>query len=174
MHRDDLPIAEPCGADWNGMEGGDRRRFCSACTKHVHDLSAMTESEATALLAEESRPCVRYEVLPDGRIRHHAARAAAVAAVLLSATPAVADPPKAEVPPPQTVVRPIEPDVVIMGELAPPTPQPPILMGRVAVHPHDPPPPIDPIRVLPTLPEPAKGQTVIPEVEAVLEEQRRK
>lgn len=53
------------------MEGPAQRRFCDKCDKHVHNLSEMTERQATALLdAQDGAPmCVRYRVGGDGRIR---------------------------------------------------------------------------------------------------------
>lgn len=51
---------------------GDSRRFCEVCTKHVHDLSAMTESMARAVVTSESakgRMCVRYTTDSAGNIK---------------------------------------------------------------------------------------------------------
>ena len=48
------------------------RRFCDRCSQHVHDLSAMPESEARAVLAraeEGERVCVRYHADARGEIR---------------------------------------------------------------------------------------------------------
>lgn len=90
MHRDQLPIPEPCSADWDAMTGGSRKRFCDHCSKHVHDLSAMTEAEAGAVL-EEPGVCVRYTVKPDGGIRFRSRRTfLAGAAASLIALPAAA------------------------------------------------------------------------------------
>ncbi len=44
-------IPAPCPMDWDRMPGDDRRRFCEACGKHVHDLTAMRPDERAALLA---------------------------------------------------------------------------------------------------------------------------
>jgi hypothetical protein len=62
MRATDIPIASPCGADWRTMKPSDTKRFCEACKKHVHDLSAMTPAEARALLASPPTEglCVRY------------------------------------------------------------------------------------------------------------------
>ncbi|MBX3188995.1 MAG: hypothetical protein KF819_18385 [Labilithrix sp.] len=63
MRREDLPIEAPCGQDWDGMKPADmKKRFCDACTLHVHDLAAMTKREAKALLSSEETEglCVRY------------------------------------------------------------------------------------------------------------------
>lgn len=70
MLASDLPIPEPCSADWNAMRVVDgSRRHCGSCDKVVHDLSAMGDDEARALLARE-RVCVRYRTRTDGRIVH--------------------------------------------------------------------------------------------------------
>jgi hypothetical protein len=62
MRTTDIPIASPCGADWRAMKPSDTKRFCDACRKHVHDLSAMTPEDARALLASPPTEglCVRY------------------------------------------------------------------------------------------------------------------
>lgn len=62
MHRSEIPIASPCGADWRTMSPSDTKRFCATCKKHVHDLSSMTKDEARALLASKPTEglCVRY------------------------------------------------------------------------------------------------------------------
>ncbi|NVB41789.1 hypothetical protein G6O69_28410 [Pseudenhygromyxa sp. WMMC2535] len=67
-----LPIHDPCHEDWDAMHDEGARRFCDMCSKHVHDLSSMTEREARGVLAEESRKgrvCVRYRMGGDGQIR---------------------------------------------------------------------------------------------------------
>lgn len=53
-------------------QAGDARRFCDVCVKQVHDLSALTEPQARAVLADESakgRVCVRYKADRDGNIK---------------------------------------------------------------------------------------------------------
>ena len=35
-------ISNPCPMSWDDMDGDSRTRFCTACAKHVHDLSAVT------------------------------------------------------------------------------------------------------------------------------------
>jgi hypothetical protein len=45
------------------MSGDNGARFCAACGKHVHNLSAMPRDEAERLLCESAGSlCVRYEV----------------------------------------------------------------------------------------------------------------
>lgn len=68
MHQTEVPIPAPCPADWNAMTGDARKRFCSTCDKHVHDLSAMTERQAR--VAAKPGSCVRYAHDRFGRIRH--------------------------------------------------------------------------------------------------------
>ncbi|MCB9742787.1 MAG: hypothetical protein H6741_11885 [Alphaproteobacteria bacterium] len=84
MHRDQLPIPEPCHADWGAMQGDARKRFCQSCTKHVHDLSAMTEPEAKAVL-QQPEVCVRYTAEPDGAIRFKPSRRRRFASALAAA-----------------------------------------------------------------------------------------
>ena len=69
-----LRIASPCTERWDAMVGSDRARHCSKCDKDVFDLSAMTTSEAIALLRahealpEGGLPCVRFYRRKDGTI----------------------------------------------------------------------------------------------------------
>ncbi len=71
MHRDELPIPEPCHADWEAMEPRERARFCRECGIEVTDVTAHTEAEARAFAARprEGRVCVSYVVRRDGSIR---------------------------------------------------------------------------------------------------------
>jgi hypothetical protein len=102
MNRTELPIANPCTADWNTMTLADRGRFCGACKKVVRELAQMTESEARAMLSSPPTEglCVRYihdttgeivfrpEVVPLSslrRIRRAAATALAAASLPLAA-----------------------------------------------------------------------------------------
>lgn len=62
-------VAAPCQADWNQMIGDERVRFCGACSLNVYNLSAMTRSEAEALIARsEGRLCVKFYRRRDGSI----------------------------------------------------------------------------------------------------------
>jgi hypothetical protein len=66
---DQIRIASPCEADWNGMLGDDRTRFCSLCSKNVHNIAAMTAEEATALILEaEGKLCVQIYRRADGTV----------------------------------------------------------------------------------------------------------
>lgn len=68
MRREDLHIPEPCHADWDEMTGDDRKRFCGACTKHVHNLSEMTHAEAAELLKSHTNLCVQYASHSSGEV----------------------------------------------------------------------------------------------------------
>lgn len=50
MRSQDIPIPEPCHAEWDAMRPEDQGRFCFSCSKKVHDLSAMTKAEAAEVL----------------------------------------------------------------------------------------------------------------------------
>lgn len=54
------------------MSGTERRRHCSSCDRDVHDLSALRETEAQALLMvfQSSGLCVRYATDENGEILH--------------------------------------------------------------------------------------------------------
>ena len=74
MKRDDLHISEPCSESWSEMSGTEQKRFCGQCSKHVHDLSAMTEPEARQVIETVESPCVRYSCRPDGTVRFKPSR----------------------------------------------------------------------------------------------------
>jgi len=99
----ELTIKTPCKVAWESMEGDERRRNCSTCSKDVYDLSAMTEDEAESFLAvhlDDDDLCVRLYRRPDGRIltsdcptgakTRHQRRVAAAASVAAVAITAVA------------------------------------------------------------------------------------
>src|SRR5687767_12955814 len=65
-----IEVQSPCSRDWSDMTGSDQQRFCHHCQRHVHDLSAMTRSEAETLICQNAgQLCVRFSRLRDGRIR---------------------------------------------------------------------------------------------------------
>jgi hypothetical protein len=76
---DQVRVTTPCDADWNAMRGDDASRFCEACGKHVHNLSAMTLADAERLVANEPRACVRFQRRADGTTLTRAARTGMVA-----------------------------------------------------------------------------------------------
>jgi hypothetical protein len=66
---DNVQIASPCSADWEQMQGDERKRFCGSCTKNVYNLSGMTRRDAEALLiASEGKICVRLYRRADGTV----------------------------------------------------------------------------------------------------------
>ncbi len=71
LTREDVRIQSPCGVDFRKMTRVEAtKRFCAECRKHVHDLTAMTEDEAKALLDSPATDglCVRYLADERGRI----------------------------------------------------------------------------------------------------------
>ena len=88
-------VAFRCPMNWSEMEGDEQKRFCQQCEKTVTDLSALTEEEVRAFVAQEGsrgRACVRILRDEKGRLvtrgcgsnaaasAHVARRAAAVGA----------------------------------------------------------------------------------------------
>jgi hypothetical protein len=66
---DNIKIASPCSADWNEMQGNERKRFCGECKLNVYNLSGMTKYDAENLLrVSEGRLCVRYFQRRDGSV----------------------------------------------------------------------------------------------------------
>jgi hypothetical protein len=68
MHHSSMPqprsidIHTPCPKTWKELVGNDRRRFCEACSLHVHNAAEMTRGEAETLVADSaSRVCMRME-----------------------------------------------------------------------------------------------------------------
>jgi hypothetical protein len=101
-----INVTSPCSADWDSMIGNEQVRFCSHCNLHVHNLSAMTRTEAMELVAKsKGRLCARFHRRPDGTVQtapgqlHHIARrtsriaAGAFSAVLSIAANAAAQSP---------------------------------------------------------------------------------
>jgi hypothetical protein len=66
---DHISVASPCTADWEGMQGDDRARFCRQCQKHVYNLSDLTRTEIEELVvAKEGKFCARFYRRPDGTL----------------------------------------------------------------------------------------------------------
>ncbi len=62
-------VAKPCPANWREMRGNDQVRHCTHCSKNVYNLSALSRTEAAALIEKhEGRVCVRFYSRPDGTI----------------------------------------------------------------------------------------------------------
>ena len=72
VRTDEVPIVAPCEEDWERMspDAGGRRRFCDACSKHVHDLSAMDERSAQAFWEATAHMdiCISYLSDEDGQL----------------------------------------------------------------------------------------------------------
>ncbi len=72
MHDDaqrsgEIEIRTPCPKRWEELAGAGRKRYCDACQLHVHDGSAMTRSEARALIqGSPERICMRLHYDPSG------------------------------------------------------------------------------------------------------------
>jgi hypothetical protein len=68
-------IEKPCPMKWESMIGNEKRRYCERCQLHVHNLSAMTISERTEVLAPSSEhKCISYLTradanAPQGKVR---------------------------------------------------------------------------------------------------------
>ena len=66
---DNIRIASPCDASWDEMPGDDRVRSCSACSRSVYNIAAMTSDEVSAMIAgREGRLCVRLYLRTDGTV----------------------------------------------------------------------------------------------------------
>ncbi|MEI7986789.1 MAG: hypothetical protein WCI55_14280 [Armatimonadota bacterium] len=57
-----IEIPTKCPEDWEAMEGGATKRFCSGCSCFVHNLSAMNALEAEQVLNTPERICARITV----------------------------------------------------------------------------------------------------------------
>lgn len=57
-----LQIRQPCPKSWAELEGDEQKRFCSACSLHVHNAAQLTQREAqTLVLGSKERVCMRIE-----------------------------------------------------------------------------------------------------------------
>lgn len=73
LRTTDVEIVRPCPVDLDeaGLRGTGRSWHCAHCSKTVHVLSTMTESEARTFLREHAGEdlCVSYAVSPMGEVR---------------------------------------------------------------------------------------------------------
>lgn len=60
-----IEIPTKCHEDWDAMEGGEAKRFCSGCNCFVHNLSAMKANDAEQVLNTPSRICAGITVDAD-------------------------------------------------------------------------------------------------------------
>ena len=150
---DNLKIASPCSADWNAMQGDERKRFCGECKLNVYNLSGMTRYDAEHLLRlSEGRLCVRYFQRGDGtvltkdcpvgwakvkqRVTFLAAAAFSLVMSLFGAVFLVSSFRRA--PEPLMGVVALNPSptpkrIVLMGNVAVPTATPAVVMGKIAL-----------------------------------------
>lgn len=64
-----VKVAAPCSADWDGMVGNERVRFCGQCSRNVFNLSSMSQREAENLIERtEGRLCIRFYKRADGTV----------------------------------------------------------------------------------------------------------
>jgi hypothetical protein len=64
-----INIASPCPARWEDMGGDNRVRFCDHCRKNVYNISALTSTEAVALLeSKKGNLCARIYQRTDGTV----------------------------------------------------------------------------------------------------------
>lgn len=67
--KDLVMIAAPCPVTWESMQGDERVRHCSGCSKNVFNLSDMSDVELEQfLLANGANQCVRLFRRTDGKI----------------------------------------------------------------------------------------------------------
>lgn len=65
---DSVEVKNPCTEDWEQMQGNERVRFCSHCSKHVNNISEMTRKEAMRLVRSSGgNLCIRYVQNPATR-----------------------------------------------------------------------------------------------------------
>lgn len=91
---DAIEVKSPCSENWAEMQGNDRVRFCSHCTKNVNNLSEMTRREAVRLVrASGGNLCIRYIKHPithkpffAGQLHRITRRTTGLAAGVISAT----------------------------------------------------------------------------------------
>jgi hypothetical protein len=65
MKAKQLPVSDPCQQPWRTMQrSSDGTRRCQSCNTKVHDVSAMTKSQAKRFLDDDANhdACIRYMV----------------------------------------------------------------------------------------------------------------
>jgi len=69
IRLEQLVIREPCPMDWETMPQSGAGRFCSHCSKQVHDLTLMPRDDAERLVCESAgRLCIRMQYAADGTV----------------------------------------------------------------------------------------------------------
>lgn len=88
MDAANVKITGPCPIDLDaiGYNRESKEAHCTHCVRNVHNLSAMTESDARTLLKANvgRKICVTYTRTPDGQIRFTPPKPVAAAVVPLS------------------------------------------------------------------------------------------
>ncbi|MCA9300002.1 MAG: hypothetical protein KDA28_13100 [Phycisphaerales bacterium] len=65
----DVRIASPCPMRWEDLQPGEgSARFCTACSRTIHDLTSMTRDEVQALLESEPGACGMLRRRVDGLV----------------------------------------------------------------------------------------------------------
>lgn len=65
-----IRIATPCSADWDSMDGDERKRFCQACKLNVYNVAELSPKEVGDLLSASrgGRVCMQIYRRRDGTI----------------------------------------------------------------------------------------------------------
>lgn len=153
-----LQIKTPCPKTWDQLSGDNAKRFCSECSLHVHNATALTRREALELVSNANeRVCMRMELDSCGAPVYRDSRsklpgrvgrwALTTAAALLAACHRGASVGAGEAPTPNagttqnsTVMGKVrQPEVV--GDVAVPQAQPLEKLGEVAAPPQPQAPP---------------------------------
>ena len=104
--KQDVRIASPCTADWDGMVGDDRARYCPQCQRDVYNFSELSAAEVERVVKErEGRLCARFYQRADGTmltkdcpasvrvvVQRVSRLASAALAAVMSASPAMTSP----------------------------------------------------------------------------------
>ncbi len=70
LHGRQLPVLAHCDRFVGSEATAEREAYCTSCSKHVHDLSRMTEREVIRFLARhlDEDVCISYRMRPDGAL----------------------------------------------------------------------------------------------------------
>lgn len=65
-----IRIATPCSADWDSMDGDERKRFCQACKLNVYNVAELSPKEVGDLLSTSrgGRVCMQIYRRRDGTV----------------------------------------------------------------------------------------------------------
>lgn len=66
---DRVRVARPCNSSWDLMEGDDRVRHCSNCSKDVYNVAGLSRDEAMDVITGNGGTvCMRLFRRPDGTL----------------------------------------------------------------------------------------------------------